>query len=173
MYPYILKTRSIQWHYCRALRAGGWCLALGLLALAAGCTSKSGGGAEFAEVSGRVLFNGEPLPGGKITFITVGGANAQSAAIDENGNYKLQAPVGDVQIAVDNRMVGKHTEAPTRAVQKKGAGRPPGPTHGEEPAPIEIKGTYKKIPDKYYTPSQSGLTWKVEKGGGKHDIELQ
>src|SRR5260370_1315116 len=77
-------------------------LLLCLLVLTAGCSGGTGS-VERAEVTGKVLFKGQPLPGGRVTFVTVQGGFAHGGTIDERGNYTLSAPVGEVRIAVDNR----------------------------------------------------------------------
>lgn len=79
-------------------------LSLGLLALMAGC-GQNPRSVSHTEVSGKVLFQGKPLPKGRVNFITVKGAFASSGKIDENGHYKLEAPVGDVQICVMNEKI--------------------------------------------------------------------
>jgi hypothetical protein len=145
---------------CRAW----WCLPCCLLVLAAGCRPSRT--VEHVEVTGRVLYNGQPLPGGRVAFVTVVGAFASNGNIDEQGNYKIQAPVGDVTISVDNRMLRGQPLGKSEGM-KKGAGRP------EQPDPDPVKGTYKQIPSKYYTPDTSGLTYTVTSGPQKHDIELK
>jgi hypothetical protein len=39
--------------------------------------------------------------------------------------------------------------------------------------PTSFKGTYVQIPDKYYTPESSGLTYKVLNGTQTKNFELQ
>lgn len=79
-------------------------LFLGLLALMTGC-AQSAHSVDHVDVSGKVLFQGKPLPGGRVNFITVKGAFASSGAIDKDGHYQLDAPVGDVQICVMNETI--------------------------------------------------------------------
>jgi hypothetical protein len=145
----------------------GRCLALCLLMLAVGGSGCGGGGhktknIETAEVSGKVLFRGKPLPGGRVTFLDSGGA-AQGGNIDENGNYKVAAPIGDVKIGVDNRAL-----EPTRERGPK----PPVLKRPDADAPETIKGRYVEIPNKYYSPTESGLTYKVVSGAQTYDIKL-
>jgi len=132
------------------------------LVLAAGC-SGGGGGSKFAtaEVSGKVLFKGKPLPGGSVSFLPdkTGGV-AATATIDEQGNYKITAPVGPVRISVDNRMLQQ--KAPHGHILKR-----PGADD-----PSLIKGQYVALPEKYYSPDSSGLTYTVEGGTQTHDITL-
>ncbi len=82
----------------------GCCLLIGILVLTPGCKSRHS--VDRAKVTGKVLLQGKPLPGGRVTFLSVNGGFASSDVIDENGNYQIEAPVGDVKIAVDNSMVG-------------------------------------------------------------------
>jgi hypothetical protein len=86
------------------LRLGCGSLIVGLLALMTGC-GQNPRSVDHAEVSGKVLFHGKPLPGGRLNFITVQGAFASSGKIDNDGHYTLAAPVGDAQISVMNEKI--------------------------------------------------------------------
>ncbi len=86
-------------------------LSLGLLALMSGC-GQNIHSVEHTEVSGKVLFQGKPLSGGRVNFITVQGAFASSGKIDENGQYQLKAPVGDVRISVMNQKLPPQYQNP-------------------------------------------------------------
>ena len=154
-----IKPRKKQ----AVLRLAYSCLSLGLLGLASGCTNNPHS-AEHADVSGKVLFRGEPLPGGQVTFVTVKGGFAANGTIDENGNYQIKAPVGDVEISVMNRML-----QPSRG------------SKGMRPAPLKkteakeqqlLKGRWVKIPSHYEDPHTSGLKYTVKPGPQTHDIEL-
>jgi hypothetical protein len=132
--------------------------------LAAGCRRTS---VDYIDLSGKVLHKGRPLPGGEVNFITVDGFPSKGR-IDEKGNYKISAPLGEVRISVDNRMLEKvrsSTPIPKEAPMR-GAGRP------DAGAPDPVKGTYVEINGKYYDPSTSGLIYTVTKGETTHDIEL-
>jgi hypothetical protein len=141
------------------------CLPVGLLVLAAGCGKKEA--YDTAEVTGRVLFNGEPLPGGRVTFVAVKGGTAVPGTIDEKGNYKVQAPVGEVQISVDNSGLD-----PLKGGRMGSRSLPPLKRPGQK-EPETLKGTYVPIPNKYYDPTKSGLTYTVKSESQKHDIELK
>src|SRR5947209_7629005 len=98
MPPWFLRPRM-------ARLAGLGFLSLGLLILAAGCGGPKKS-VDMTEVSGKVLFQDQPLPGGRITFISKEASGfVGSGNIDENGNYKIQAPVGEVKVTVDNQML--------------------------------------------------------------------
>ena len=140
-----------------------WLLPLGLVFLVAGCTTGKKLNYQKAEVSGKVLFKNKPVSGGKVTFVADVGGLGGSAVIDEDGNYKLMAPVGPVHITVDNSMLTKQ-RGPTRGHVL----RPPG---SEEPD--SVKGTYVPFPKKYYTVEKTDLTFTVELDGPQiHDIIL-
>src|SRR5437868_6821726 len=81
------------------LASGGFGL-LALFALATGCGSH----AETCKLSGKVLYNGKPLPGGFIMFRPGNPKlNTVTAEIDEQGNYEAVVPAGEVRVCVDNR----------------------------------------------------------------------
>ncbi len=145
-----------------------------VLALAVGC----GGGGE-GKVSGQVLYNGKPLPGGWVMFRPADSSkNTVSARINQNGHYEATLPVGEVTIAVDNRELqppsagGGAPALPPGVklppIKKEGAAPP-----GQTPAPEKLPGTYVPIPEKYYDPASSGLTFSVPKGEHPHNIELK
>ncbi len=159
-----------RWAERLAIRLGCWlCLLSGVLLSAGGCGERPPHEVDYGEVSGKVSFKGKPLPGGKVTFVTAKWGYSASANIDENGQYNGKFPVGDVLIAVDNRML----EPPKKEKGKKQAAKnPPLKAPPDVVAPPPPKGKYVKIPDKYADPSTSGLTFKVEKGTQTHDIKL-
>src|SRR5262245_36617726 len=64
----------------------------------------TGCGQPKGKVSGQVLFQGKPLPGGIVKFRPVNSAlNPVTAQIDENGKYEAAVPAGECKISVDNR----------------------------------------------------------------------
>jgi hypothetical protein len=143
------------------------CLLLGLLTGTIGC-KKSLHSTTHEEVSGKVLFNGKPLPGGRVTFAAIEGGFASTRPIDEKGNYKIDAPIGDVLISVDNRMFlprDAKKQARQQAVHPK---RPAAQAEEEGPS----KGRYVPIPERYANCDTSGLTYTVKPGPQTHDIEL-
>jgi hypothetical protein len=149
--------------------AGLGCLSICLLVLTAGCTPRS---VEMAEVSGQVLFRGKPLPGGRVTFVSKSGQTfSGSGNIDEKGNYKVEAPVGDVTVSVDNRMLGG---APVK--RKGGSGEPakkPGLKRPGSEAAQTVKGRYVQIPTKYHSPETSGLQYSIHQGSNQIEIKLE
>ena len=108
---------------------------------------------ERSEVSGRVLFKGNPLKGGKITFVADIGGLTGEAVIGEDGTYSVQAPVGPVHITVDNSMLRK-------------GGTRGGPIlhRPDAPDPSKIPGEYVALPKKYASAQETNLTFTVVKG---------
>jgi hypothetical protein len=103
-----------------------------------------------------------------VTFVAVNGGFSKTEVIDPTGNYKIMAPVGDVRISVDNRMLNTNTVGFRMEAAKKGAGRP------EAGAPTPVQGTYVQIPQRYHSPDTSGLTYTVTKDANQtHNLELQ
>src|SRR5271169_2074646 len=78
----------------------GRLLFLALLGTATGC-----GGPGNGSVSGRVLLDGVPLPGGTVMFYSVGSPTDRAMAeLDEAGTYSIKKlPAGEVMVCVDNR----------------------------------------------------------------------
>jgi hypothetical protein len=144
--------------------------------LVAGCRGQGPG---TGTVSGRVLVDGAPLPGGRITFEPSSGGNPVMAVLGEDGSYpRVELPFGEIRVRVDNRelqraAVPRSFNPPAPALQKalakkgKGGGIPVDP-----PPPPSIPGRYVKIIPKYYQTESSGLTFTVEGGEQTHDIVL-
>ena len=159
------------------------------------CTSKT-----TAVVRGKVLQkNGEPLPGGSVTFYATDNAKAQpqTAQIKFDGTYEMpQAPVGNVKVTVSNLElmeggvrppVGLGGGVPARPGAggmmgkgpPKGAGGPPKDAikdaqtpPGWEPPP-KPEGKYVPINKKYQDAEQSGLIIEVKSGEQNIDIILK
>ncbi len=141
-------------------RLAGCFLSIGLLVAMAGCGGSRN--PQHAEVSGKVLFQGKPLPGGKVTFVAVKGGFSAFGTIDENGEYQIKAPIGEVEIGVTNRMLQPRGEAKTMGRLAKAQA-------GESPP---VKGRWVEIPSRYEDPAKSGLKYTVTRGPQTHDIEL-
>jgi hypothetical protein len=140
--------------------AGGLRLLLLLTVLAAGCRRSPL--EEQAEVSGTVFYKGKPLPGGQITFANSRG-HTSVAVIDPRGHYQCPAPVGEVQIAVENRMLERQTSDLPMAV----------PERAPKPQGESIRGTYVPLPQKYHALETSGLKYTVTDKPQTHDVLLE
>src|SRR5581483_3518786 len=161
------------WSCCRLPRAAFGFGSLLFLWGAAGCGQSPG------HVSGQVLFNGKPLPGGYITFLPKDPKYGSVAtSLDEQGHFSVTLPAGEVRVGIDNRELEPrkpiHFTPKLPASVGKAIGNPP-----PEPAPAAPPAAaggnssrYVKIPDKYYDAATSGLDFKVQSGDQTHNIEL-
>ncbi|HTV54212.1 MAG TPA: hypothetical protein VMI06_04780 [Terriglobia bacterium] len=144
-------------------------IVLGLLLC--GCSNSAMG--PEGVVSGKVNYQGKPLPGGRVTFLTSKGL-VFSDVIDPEGNYKIKATVGEAKLAVDNSMLNKSNQ-PTGPDLRHPPGVKPPPgvkVDDEKSSAPTVTGTYVAIPQKYQSPDASGLTYSVKAGSQTHDIEL-
>jgi hypothetical protein len=156
-----------------------WALFATLATLMCGCSGK--GGAP-GRVSGRVLIDSKPLPGGTVVFrSTAPKSFPVTVKLDENGNYaEVELPAGEVTVTVDNRALmppaprGAGIEIPkglapeVRAkVEARNRSTPP-------PRPKNQAGTYVPIPARYQlAETAEDLKFTVQSGDQKHDIELK
>ncbi|MEW4566314.1 hypothetical protein AB1L88_00460 [Tautonia sp. JC769] len=113
----------------------------------------------MARVSGTVTYQGQPLESGTISFISTDPARPNAnGTIGPGGSYELQtrepsdgAELGEYQIVVsDIDPNAMNTALP-----------------GE---PLELTS---KLPPKYQSPTTSGLTRTVERGGNTFDFDLE
>jgi hypothetical protein len=136
----------------------------------------------MAKVSGRVLFKGEPLPGGMVSFRPEDRRVATvSVRLDEQGRYEAVLPIGPVKVCVTNldlkppepRPAGSSLmpDAVPADVREKLRAAPPAgakPGHSASRPP----GRYVEIPPRYYNADTAALDFRVEKSGQEHDIPL-
>jgi len=161
-------------------RARGRCHFVRWLALLVVLPALAGCGPARGTLSGRVLYRGQPVPGGWVTFRPADpAANTVHALIDPDGRYEATLPVGDVAISVDNRewappapplgsIVPPQAHLPPEAQPKAGAAAE-APKGGRERLP----GGYLPIPEKYADADTSGLRYAVRRGADTYQIELQ
>jgi hypothetical protein len=161
----------------KALRLGRFGVVLALLS-AAGC------GPAMVKVSGRVLFKGEPLPGGLVTFRPESNRVAGvTALIDEQGHYEATLPVGVVRACVTNQhlkpfeprppgalLPEKLTPEIRKTIDDASKTRPAGGNAGHNTK--RPPGRYVEIPHRYYNPESAELVLRVEKDGQTLDITL-
>jgi hypothetical protein len=151
-----------------------------LLAVVTGC------GQARAKVSGRVLYNGEPLPGGRVTFRPADSKeNAVTSPVDPQGNYEAELPVGDVKVSIENLFLqqraplmgaGPPRDLPLSVEARQNLGEPKldqsQPNAGAGSVAKQA-GTYVPIPSKYANGDTSELDFTVRSGEQRHDIELK
>jgi hypothetical protein len=142
----------------------GWVVVLGLLLLVAGCRRQ-------ASISGKVTYNGKPMPGGSITFIPVEGGGGGTARIDpKDGSYELpNLPVGKMKIGVTaNR-------EPAMPGGKRGYGPPKdsgAPSEAMKGASDSTGGQSVVISPEFTDPQGSPLEFEVKPGKNTHDVEV-
>jgi len=149
-----------------------------LLPIVAGCAPGKG------KVSGQVLYNNKPLPGGEVTFRP---ANPRHdpvvVTLDEHGNYEAVLPVGEVKVSVENRHLQPRPSLGERPALKlplsPEARKAIGSVPAEKPAPPKEEnkaekphGQYVPIPERYHDIDTSKLEFNVEGGNQQHDIPL-
>lgn len=140
-----------------------YCLALGCLS-AWGCGGPTAPKeTQHVEVSGKVLFKGNPLPGGSVIFVAEKGGFSSTGRIEPDGSYKVNAPIGNVKVAVETEHL-KTQQAPSSAeIEMRKA------TGAQQQAP----GKYVPIPPKYADAANSGLTYVVGEGPQTYDIKME
>jgi hypothetical protein len=77
-----------------------------LLSVAAlgGCSDD---GKDEVEVSGRVTMDGEPVPQGTITFLSLDGSTPTGGGVITDGSYTAKVPVGAKKVTVlGNKIIG-------------------------------------------------------------------
>jgi hypothetical protein len=162
-------TYSAKW-----LGLYGRMLLLALLGAATGCGASPGNG----KISGRVLLDGKPLPGGTVKFRPVDGrANLVSFELDESGTFSVDLPIGEVLVAVDNREFEPKPPRPPSPVPRALNPEIRGKLNLDKarsapPAAPTTPSKYVAIPAKYYQPESSELTFTVQPGDMTHNIEL-
>ncbi|WP_437204012.1 hypothetical protein [Planctomicrobium sp. SH664] len=114
---------------------------------------------QIAEVSGKVVYKGAPLPGGIISFISDSGF-ASGAEITPEGTFKLISQYG-TGIPLGNYKV---------AVEVMGPGNidPQDPNRSAKVA--QMQGI--KIPRRYSDPEKSGLTAEIQSGNNELTIDI-
>ena len=138
-----MRLRRARWAACwRAIAA--W---VTITFSTSGC-----GGPFTGEVAGSVRYNGQPLPGGKVTLIHPDGRIGEGD-INEDGTYSIpKAPGGDVNVTV-------YTMPPIGGI--------PGLSK-----PVYPAGKYVPIPLKYRKPDTSELKLEVKRGSQEFNIDL-
>lgn len=120
------------------------------LAVISGCTKNPG-----AELTGTITLDGQPLPGGKVTFYhpSQAGRNV-TANIQPDGSYKiLFVPMGTVKATV--------VALPPRKDRNAGA------------APrTQVASNLPKVPEKYTERESTDLVFEIRSKVEQIDIEL-
>ncbi len=150
-------------HGC--VRRCGWMV---LLLLLAGCSSSNG------TITGKVTYQGKPLPSGTVTFVPEKGGSAVVGVI-QDGEYKAtKVPTGPAKIAV----ITSSTSAPPDYIAQM---RPPAElmekagmdkSAAESAKSASPSQQAPSLPEKFKDPDKSGLTYTVKSGTQVHNIDL-
>ncbi|MBI1914706.1 MAG: hypothetical protein HYS12_08210 [Planctomycetes bacterium] len=137
--------------------------------LLAGCSGGKG------DITGEVTYKGEPLPYGRISFVSEVGRHDAFHADIIRGKYTIQGcPAGPVKISIES------LKPPTKQELEKAKNTGLGEGGGQTISPELLKALtedpplkYVKIPPKYAKPETSELTYTVEKGSQTYNIPLK
>jgi len=150
----------------RAGKFGGLLVGAALFVALPGCSGKGG---VFVTVSGIVKYNGTPVEGAKVKFISTtessGAKLDYSSQTDSSGKYMV-AGGGTSGITP-----GMYKVVITKLVLPSGKGSP----SGEEldPLQLEMSGLgANKLPKKYADPNTTKLTATVEPGKNEANFDL-
>jgi len=161
-------------HAARFGRVAVGCLCLCGILTAAGCGGKG-------VVSGKVLYQGQPLRGGSVAFVPEGGG-VMSSPIEEDGSYTIRnVPAGTVKITVEtdsirpaSAMKGGPGGAAPPEMMKNTSSDPAKKFASEQEALMADRAKrYVRIPPQYGDASKSNLTYVVKSGKQEHNIELK
>jgi hypothetical protein len=148
-----MKFTCSQKGRCRVLL-----LVLLLLPLTTSCGSQAKG-----TVSGKVTYQGKPLPSGFVTFVPEKGAPVYSE-IQSDGSYRVdQVPIGLVRIGIQ----------PKSAQNTLASSAMPRNPQDVTKLKAAMTATETQIPSQYANPNSSGLTYTVTKGLQQYDIVLK
>jgi hypothetical protein len=157
----------------------GRCGLLLLFPVVAGC------GSGDVKVSGKVLYNGEPVPGALVSFRPANPRhNMVSTKVNDDGSYEVMLPPGEVKVCVDNRQLLPRPTAPTglppglpaaakqKILEAQKANPPAQAAPVEAKAPEKPAGKYIALPPTVYDMETSSLGFTVEAGGQEHNIDI-
>jgi hypothetical protein len=148
------------------------CLAfLGFFLASLGC---AGGNAQVpAKVSGSISYNGQPIKGGSLAFVTADGVS-YGGSIASDGTYSAtDLPVGEMVVVVDtegNNPAKKGAQGGDAGRRNAVQQQQPPPGMGGAPEPSTY---YIKIPSKYSNAKTSPLAIKLSAGRNVHNLELK
>ena len=140
-----------------------------VLMFLAGCGPRTG------TVMGEATYKGKPIPGGLLTFRPVDPSqNSASYELDRDGKFKIELPVGEALICIDNREF-EPQPATTPAILP-GMNLPPEVAKSLQASSKESKKVsdrWVKLPEKYYQIETSDLRITVKGGEQSEIIEFE
>lgn len=136
---------------------------LGLMCVVCGCGAPQAAEPPPAQfVTGRITFDGEPLPGAIVKFIPTGNTKGDECVgvADDAGLYTLTqfrggvgAQSGEFRVVIEHHV------------------KPDGTPMAPDEAPRDV-GAVQTLPPKYSNLSETVLTANVPEGGGEVTFEL-
>ena len=133
-------------------KTSAWCTLLGCFLLAQGCGPAKG------KVSGKVTFEGKPVPSGQVMFMGQDGVPRQ-AEIQPDGTYEVaNLPFGEAIVTVSRLLGTDEYHANLKAAREQGKPLPSPPTT--------------VLPPRYDDPHTTPLRFRVEGPTGTFDIAL-
>jgi len=140
-----------------------------VVSFAVGC------GPRFGEVSGEVTYQGKPIPGGMVTFRPQEESmNSVTFVLERDGKFKVQLPVGNVKVCLDNREF--EPRPATMPAMAPGLNLPPEVAKSMQASSKEsnrVSDRWVKIPLKYYELESTDLEFKVKGGQQSEKFELK
>jgi hypothetical protein len=147
-----------------------------------GCGDDDGLGKRYP-VSGKVTYNGQPVPKAKLSFVPVAGDGRGAYGDVENGAFTLTtlspndgALPGDYKVTLDTRQIdeAKLKDEALKLAKKQGMEN----FSGGAMVPQELRGkalqnAKQQIPGKYQLPDTSDIKLTVEPKSNSFAIELK
>ena len=134
-----------------------------------GCGKRTG------EVSGEAVYKGKPIPGGLLTFRPADESeNSVSYELGRDGKFKIQLPVGEASICIDNREF--EPRPATTAAMPPGMNLPAEVVKGMQASSKEssrVSDRWVKLPERYYQVETSKLKIVVKGGKQTENIEFK
>jgi hypothetical protein len=133
-------------------------IALFVLAFSLVIPTVCGCGKNTGNVSGKVSYQGKPLPGGYVNFMSEGEQSTfKTSQINEDGSYSVSGlSVGPAKISVQGLSARRLADLPGQ---------------GRKDEKIQQREVY--VPPQYGNTDTSGLKYEVKPGSQSYDIELK
>jgi len=147
----MICQKSICWYLFAAIG----------LALAAVCVGGCGKRSGWGEMTGKVTFQGKPLPAGRIVFVCQDADKTVISAEIRDGVYYVS------KIPAGRATVGITSSEPSGDATPGIPSPPPDPKAPPPPARSALA-----IPERYGSPETSGLAYDVAKGKQSKDFDL-
>ena len=139
-----------------------------LCSMLVGCGGESGGDRPTAPVKVTVKYNGKPLDGAIVTFISVDNPQPAVGTTDASGNCSITTYKTN-----DGAIVGINVITISKSEIDKKNIKAPRPEDADLIGVTPTPNLKSLIPNKYSLPGSSGLKEEVKKGQNTFTIELK